>query len=307
MGLIYIGKVDLPEHDQQGGFDHAAIHYGTNRLYVAHTINNSIDMIDCSADRYLASIPDLKGVAGALVSEERGLVFTSNRGENTVSIFASGDEQNMVKVHVGLRPNGLSFDPQRGLLLVANVGNPDILGSFTLSIVDIQKREMLYSIPTPGRTRWTIFDAQRGEFFINISEPAQIIVVAAEHPDCIARTIMIPTAGPHGLDFDPITGRLFCACDTGKLITLEAGSGKILDTAKLSGPPDVIFFNRLLKHSYVAIGDPGVIDVYYTDTYSRLETVSTEKGAHTLAFDARYNKVYAFAPQSHCGLVFSDS
>jgi len=306
MGLIHIGKVDLPEHDQQGGFDHATIHFGTNRLYVAHTINNSIDIIDCAADRYLASIPDLKGVAGALVSEERGLVFTSNRGENTVSIFAAGDEQNMVKVHVGLRPNGLSFDPQRGLLLAANVGNPDIPDSFTLSIVDIQKREMLHSIPTPGRTRWTIFDAQRGEFFINISEPAQIIVVAAEHPDCVARTIMIPTTGPHGLDLDPITGRLFCACDTSKLITLEAGSGKILDTAELSGPPDVIFFNRWLKHLYVAIGDPGVIDVYDTDTYSRLETVSTEKGAHTLAFDARYNKVYAFAPQSHCGLVFSD-
>jgi DNA-binding beta-propeller fold protein YncE len=62
----------------------------------------------------------------------------------------------------------------------------------------------------------------------------------------------------------------------------------------------------VLKHLYVAVGDPGVVDVFDTDTLSRLETVATEKGAHTLAFDARRNKIYAFAPQTHCALVFAD-
>jgi hypothetical protein len=138
-------------------------------------------------------------------------------------------------------------------------------------------------------------------------EPSLIIVVAADHPDRIARTIRIPAPGPHGLDLDANTNRLFCACDAGKLITLEAASGKILNIAELSGTPDVIFFNQGLKHLYIAIGDPGVIDVYETQTFSKLETVLTEKGTHTLAFDARSNKVYAFAPQSHCGLVFADA
>ena len=307
MSLKYIATIDLPEHIQMGGFDHAAIHSGTNKLYVAHTINNSIDIIDCAADRYLASIPDLTGVAGALVSEEHRLVFTSNRGENTVSWFKPGNEQNMVKIQVGIRPNGLAFDPLHRLLLVANVGNPDIPDSFTLSIVDIQKQDLLHSIPVPGRTRWSVFDTQRNEFYINIMEPSLIIVVAADHPDRIARTIRIPAPGPHGLDLDANTNRLFCACDAGKLITLEAASGKILNIAELSGTPDVIFFNQGLKHLYIAIGDPGVIDVYDTQTFSKLETVLTEKGTHTLAFDSRSNKVYAFAPQSHCGLVFADA
>jgi DNA-binding beta-propeller fold protein YncE len=306
MSLQLLRSIALPEHIQPGGFDHAAVHAGTNRLYVAHTINNSIDIIDCAADRYLTTIQDLIGVAGALVSEERGLVFTSNRGENTVGIFAPGDEQNVAKIPVGVRPNGLSFDPQRGLLMAANVGSPDIPGSSTLSMVDIQKREMLHSIPAPGRTRWTIFHAQRGEFYVNIADPAEIVVVTANQTDRIARTIEIPVAGPHGLDLDAATGRLFCACDAGKLVTLEAESGKILGIGDLSGTPDVIFFNPVLKHLYVAVGDPGVVDVFDTDTLSRLETISTEKGAHTLAFDAGRNKVYAFAPQTHCALVFAD-
>jgi DNA-binding beta-propeller fold protein YncE len=116
----------------------------------------------------------------------------------------------------------------------------------------------------------------------------------------------IPAAGPHGLDLDAATGRLFCACDSGKLFAIEAGSGKILGMADLSGTPDVIFFNQALSHLYVAVGDPGVIDVFETETLTRLQTVPTEKGAHTLAFDARRNKVYAFLPGTHRAQVFLD-
>src|SRR5690349_20875689 len=155
-----VGYIDLPEHAKPGGFDHAAIHAGTSRLYVAHTANDALDVIDCATDRYLHSIPGLSGVAGALVSERLNLVFTSNRGEDTVSIFAPGDEDHVVKIPVGIRPNGLAFDPQRGILLAANVGDPAVPGSFTLSVVDVSQQKMIHSIPVPGRTRWTIFDPQ---------------------------------------------------------------------------------------------------------------------------------------------------
>jgi DNA-binding beta-propeller fold protein YncE len=307
MGLQFLHFIDLPEHDDQGGFDHAATHHASKRIYVAHTINNAIDVIDCAADQYLHSIHGLTGVAGVLISDERDLVFTSNRGENTVGIFAPANEQRLVKVPVGARPNGLSIDSLRGLLLAANVGNPDIPSSFTLSIVDISRRQMLHSIPVAGRTRWTIFDAYADAFYVNIADPAQIVVVDAAHPDRISRALKIPAAGPHGLDLDAATGRLFCACDSGKLIAVEAASGKIISTVDLSGTPDVIFFNPALNHLYVAAGDPGVIDVFDTQTMDRLETVSTEKGAHTLAFDAARNKVYAFLPGTHRAQVFADA
>jgi len=116
----------------------------------------------------------------------------------------------------------------------------------------------------------------------------------------------IPAKGPHGLDFDPVTKRLFCACDAGKLFALDSYSGEIFLEADLSGTPDVVFFNAALKHLYVGIGDPGVIDVFETDSLKRIETISTEKGAHTLGFDAARNKVYAFFPESHCACVYLD-
>ena len=89
MSLQHLGSVDLPTHVGEGGFDHAAVHQRLRRLYVAHTANNAVDVIDCDSDKYLHSISGLSGVAGALVSEDRDMVFTSNRAENTVGIFTS--------------------------------------------------------------------------------------------------------------------------------------------------------------------------------------------------------------------------
>ena len=304
--MKFIKSIELPENMAQGGFDHAAAHAGTSQLYVAHTSNDAIDVIDCATDQYLFSIPNLTGVAGALVSEEGGLVFTSNRGEDTVGLFAVGDESHLSKIAVGIRPNGLSFDPKRGLLLAANVGDPDIPNSFTVSILDVERRAMIHSIPVPGRTRWTIFDQDSGCFYINIADPFQIVVIESADPTAITRRMEIPAKGPHGLDFDPGTNRLFCACDAGKLFALDAASGRILLEADLSGTPDVIFFNPALKHLYVAVGDPGLIDLFETDSLQRIDTISTERGAHTLGFDAARNKVYAFLPASHRASVYLD-
>ena len=306
MSLKLKGYILLPAHKQTGGFDHAAVHRTSRQLYVAHTANDAIDVIDCSSDRYVRSIPNLAGVAGALVSEERTLVFTSNRGEDTVSIFSRDAEEQAVKIGVGVRPNGLSFDPTRGLLLAANVGDPDIPNSFTLSIVDVESRRMIHSIPVPGRTRWTIFDPASNCFYVNLADPFQIVVVDASNPTHVMRSMEIPAKGPHGLDFDPKSNRLFCACDAGKLFAVEASSGKILLEADLSGTPDVIFFNAALKHLYVAVGDPGVIDLFETDSLNHIDTIPTEKGAHTIGFDATQNKVYAFLPESHRASIYLD-
>jgi DNA-binding beta-propeller fold protein YncE len=306
MILEQIGEVKLPAHAKPGGFDHAAVHGRRGRLYVAHTANDALDVIDCATNTYLGSIPGLEGVAGALVSEEHDLVFTSNRGENTVGIFPADREEALVKVKVGLRPNGLAYDPGRRLLLAANVGDPATPGSFTVSMVDVAAGAMVADVPVPGRTRWAVFDSESGWFYVNIADPPRIVVIDAANTGVVARTFAVPAAGPHGLDLDAATGRLFCACDGKTLLALDSRSGSELARTELLGVPDVIFFNRNRRHLYVAIGDPGLIEVFETDQMRRLETVRTEAGAHTLGFDPSRHAVYAFLPDTHRALIYAD-
>jgi DNA-binding beta-propeller fold protein YncE len=306
MILEQTGEVQLPAHDKLGGFDHAAVHGPRGRLYVAHTANDALDVIDCATNTYLDSLPGLGGVAGALVSEEHDLVFTSNRAESTVGIFPLDKEEALVKVKVGLRPNGLAYDAGRRLLLAANVGDPARPGSFSVSAVDVSTREMIADVPVSGRTRWVVFDVESGCFYVNIADPPQIAVIEAAKRGRVARTFSVPAAGPHGLDLDAATRRLFCACDGATLVVLDLRSGTILTQAELAGVPDVIFFNHERRHLYVAIGDPGLIEIFETGQLRRLETVRTEAGAHTLGFDPSRNTLYAFLPNTHRALVYAD-
>jgi DNA-binding beta-propeller fold protein YncE len=306
MAMKHVGYVELPPHAGRGGFDHAAVHGGRGRLYVAHTANDAVDVIDCAAHRYLHSIPGLPAVAGALVSETDDLVFTSNRGENTVGIFSAAREGQVAKVRVGIGPNGLAYATDHRLLLAANVGDPARPGSFTISVVDVRAQAMIASIPVPGRTRWAVFDGTGQRFYVNIADPPRIVVIDVAEPTRLADTFSIPAPGPHGLDLDPATGRLFCACDGKTLVVVDARSGAVRREHGISGVPDVVFLNMALRRLYVTVGDPGVIDVFDTDTMRRRECVATERGAHTIGFDAVRNTVYAFLPETHRAAVYVD-
>lgn len=305
MALRHLGFIDLPAHVKAGGFDHAAVHQPTGQIYVAHTANDAVDVIDGPKERYLFSIPGLTGVAGALVAEP-DLVFTSNRGENTVGIFNAGETPRVEKVGVGIHPNGLAYDPRRARLLSAHVGDPARPGSYSVSIVDVPARKRVADIVVAGRTRWAVYDPIGDVFHVNIADPPQIVVLEPGDPVRIRRVVAIPHAGPHGLDIDVARRRLFCACDAGVLLEVDADRGTILATDSLAGVPDVVFFNAALGRLYVAIGDPGVIQVFDTAPLRPRETVATEPGAHTLSFDAARNIVCAFLPAGHRAAVYAD-
>jgi hypothetical protein len=77
-----------------------------------------------------------------------------------------------------------------------------------------------------------------------------------------------------------------------------------MDERPLSGVPDVVFFNRQRRQLYVAIGDPGVIDVFATSPMERIGSVTSEKGAHTTALSPAGDRLYAFLPATHRAAIY---
>jgi DNA-binding beta-propeller fold protein YncE len=122
--LRHLGFVTLPAHAKPGGVDHAAVHAPTGRTYVAHTANDAVDILDVQARKYRGSIGNLTGVAGVLLVSGSDLLFTSNRGENTVAIVRPDEVVSIEKIAVGVRPNGLAYDARRARLLVATRSLP---------------------------------------------------------------------------------------------------------------------------------------------------------------------------------------
>ena len=207
MSLRFLRSTELPPH-ASGGFDHACVHRASGRLFVAHTANDAVDLIDCNFDLYLYSIPDLRGAAGVWVAQETDEVFVSNRNENKIGFFRVFD-RTAEKMVVGRRPNGLAWDPRRQTLWVGCVGHPTEMRDMEITVVDLAQSRVVGRIELAGRPRWMVYDALTDSAYVNIVEPSQILVVEGSSPLKVARAISVPAAGPHGLEIDTASGRLF--------------------------------------------------------------------------------------------------
>jgi hypothetical protein len=90
------------------------------------------------------------------------------------------------------------------------------------------------------------------------------------------------------------------------VVEVDADTGDVCGVDTIAGGPDVVFFNAGLQRLYVAVGIPGVIEIFDTRPWRRVETVPTEPGAHTLAFDPARNLLGALLPATHRAAVYVD-
>jgi hypothetical protein len=300
--LVRRGFIRIPPGPKPG-FDHADVHRGRRRMYVAHTGADRIEVLDCATYTCLRALPtELPGVAGILIDEDDDLLFSSDRGAARVSVFRCSDEELLGQAEVGPHPNGLAYDGRRRRLYSFNLGEP--LGeNCTASIVELDSMGVIAELQLPGRPRWAVYDPERDVVYANIREPPQIVVINCERA-VVERALEVPSAGPHGLWLD--SGRLFCAADGGALVVLERDSGEVLKNLPLPGVPDVVMHDPDLRRLYVAIGEPGLICSFDSERLERLEQVETEEGAHTARWDPVARALYVFFPGSSRAAVYEE-
>jgi DNA-binding beta-propeller fold protein YncE len=299
--LALRGYVDLPRPGAEGpsDFDHGDVYHPTGRVFVAHTQAGAVEVFDGPALTHVATIPDCPEASGVLVAQADHLVFAAERGAGRVLVIDASALTVQRVIAVDPRPNGLAWDVGRRRLLVADVAantarlvTPD---GDTLAVTSL-----------PGRPRWCVYDAPYDRFLANIREPACVVALAAETGDAMA-TWPVASAGPHGLDLDPVGGRAFVACDDGVVVTLDLATGQELARVAIPGAPDAIWYNAGRERLYVAIEDPGVIASVNMRTMTVGEEVKTELGAHTTAFDDARQRLYVFLPISCRAAIYEES
>ena len=116
----------------------------------------------------------------------------------------------------------------------------------------------------------------------------------------------ISVAGPHGLDLDRVNDLAFVACDGGAVVILDLEADREIGTVPVAGVPDAIWYNPSRQRLYVAIGDPGVVDVVNTEALTVDQQIATDKGAHTTAYDDKRQLLYVFLPQASRAAVYAE-
>jgi DNA-binding beta-propeller fold protein YncE len=300
MALELRGEVQLPAHQRAGGFDHGDVHFGSGRVYVAHTANGTVEVIDGERLEHLATIGDCAEASGVLCPMGIDLVFAAAREASHVLVILDPTGQALSKISVSGRPNGLASDSARQQLLVADVGGN------TVELVAPTTERVVAVGHLPGRPRWAVYDEHSDRFLVNIREPAMVAVISPETAE-VANVWNISSAGPHGIDLDPRQRLAFVACDGAEVVCLDSSNGKELATVAISGEPDAIWFNPLKSMLYVGIGDPGLVEVIDTQRMALTDSVSTELGAKTSAFDAARQRLYVFLPVACRAALYEES
>lgn len=290
MTLVLRRSIELPPH-LSGGFDHGDVHLQSGRVFLAHTATGAVEVIDGVRGVHRATIRGCPEASGVLCAQDEGLVFAAARGAGQVMIIEAASGSVVGAVGVGPRPNGLAWDPRRKRVLVADVQD------LRARLVDPLVKRVVLEAPLPGRPRWCVYDASGDRFLVNIRDPAVVAALSADTAEEEGRW-PVRSAGPHGLDLDSLGGRAFVACDGGMVYALDLATGREAGGAPLSGEPDAIWYHPDRRLLYVAIGSPGLIDVIDVAEMASVQTLPTEEGAHTTAFDRRRNRLYVFLPRS---------
>lgn len=298
MALKFRNYIDLPSHNS-GGFDHADIHLSSGKVFLAHTANGAVEIIDGLKNNHLTTIRGCPEASGILCAQDENTVFAASRGVGKVIVMDANNGQILRELKTGPKPNGLAWDVMREQLLVADVERLQAM------LFDPYSGEVLATAMLPGRPRWCVYDQRSDLFLVNIRDPAGLVLLMPKNLDQ-KNFLPVSAPGPHGLDLDA-AGHAFIACDAKKIILIDIENGREISSVSIGGEPDVIWYNKSRRRLYCAIGKPGIIEVIDSKEFAISERIKTEEGAHTLAFNSNTQLLYAFLPKSCRAAVYEET
>ena len=299
MALAPVGFVGLPPF-RDSGFDHGDVHLASRRIFVAHTAEGAVEVIDGEALVHVGTIPGCPEASGVLCAQDEALVFAAARAAGKVLVIDPGSLVVVTEIATGPRANGLAWNGRGGTLLVADVEG------FHARLLAAASGELVGQVELPGRPRWCVYAAAADRFLVNLRDPACVAVIAGEPPRIVDRWV-VSSAGPHGLDLDVAGGRAFVACDGGAVSALDPSTGRDSARVPIAGQPDAIWYNPQRQLLYVAIGKPGLVDVIDTVAMRPCEQVTTEEGAHTTAFDCVRQRLVVFLPRTCRAAIYQET
>jgi hypothetical protein len=297
MSLKTAGVIQIPGA-AGSAFDHGIFDTKSRRVFIAHTKQSTIEVIDPDAGRHVATVQGFPGAAGAVADD--GEILVTNRGSASIAWLDGKTLKTRSVLKTGARPNGAAIVKRLSLGIAACIG--DDKESPTLQAFGLEDGGCV-KLDLPGRPRWCVTDTAAERLFLCIREPSMILVVGLPDLRPVAQW-RLPSGGAHGLDIDHARGRLYAACDAGDLVEVDSGSGEVTNVWPIAGPPDVTFFNPATGRVHVAIGEPGLVETLDPKTGKSIRTI-TGADAHTTVL-VPPDRLYVISPVHGGILVLAD-
>ena len=274
-----------------GGWDYLTADSEARRVYISR--GTHVMVIDADSGKSVGDIPDTQGVHGIALAADLGRGFTSNGREGTVSIFDIKTLAASGKVKVGDNPDAILYDPATKRVFTFNGRSQDS------TAIDGATGKVLGTIKLDGKPEFAASDA-KGEIFVNIEDKSELVMIDPNKLEVKAKWPLAPCESPSGLSMDRKNRRLFVGCENKMMAVVDADTGKVLTTPAIGEGVDATTFDTETGLAFASCGRDGVLTVVKEespDKFSVAENVPTQKGARTLALDAKTHHVFVVTAQ----------
>lgn len=265
-------------------WDYAFLDSASHRLYASHATKTEV--IDTTTDKVVGTIPDTTGVHGIAIAEDLGRGFTSDGGDNDVTVFDLKTLKVITKVKTGQNPDAIIYEPVSHRVFTFNGRSKDS------TAIDAKTGNVITaSIPVGGKPEFAQVDG-KGHIYANVEDKNEIIEVDARNALVSKRYSIAPCDSPSGLVIDP-KGRLYSVCENKMMIVSDPASGKVLANLPIGGGSDGVAFDD--GFAFSANGADGTITMVGETSPGKFEvvaTIPTQRSARTIAADQKAHKLY---------------
>jgi DNA-binding beta-propeller fold protein YncE len=267
-----------------GGWDYLLADPPAHRLYV--TRGPQVLVIDTNTGKQTGVIAGLHGTHGIALDTAGKFGYISDGGGNAVVVFDRTTLATVATIPTGgQNPDGIVFEPATQTVWAFDGRSKDA------AVIDTLTRKVLANIPLPGKPEFPAVDG-KGLVFDNIEDQSEIVRLDARTKTLTATWPLTGCEGPSGLAFDVKGARLFPVCDK-HMAVVDSNTGKVLSTPSIGDGPDAAGVSVSRKLAFASCGQ-GVLSVIDTSKgdYPTIETLPTQRGARTMAYDATTDRVY---------------
>jgi DNA-binding beta-propeller fold protein YncE len=277
----------------EGGTDYVTVEPGTGRVFVSRSTH--VMVVDGATGKVLGDIPNTPGVHGAGIAPKAGHGFTTNGGDQTVTMFDLKTLEPIKQIKVGPGLDGIMYDEADDKIILTNHSRP--IG--TLTAIDPNSGDIVATVELEDTAPEGAAADGKGHIFVNNESKNTIQVIDVKTWKATASWPLAPCEGPTGIAYDKATNRIFSGC-SGTSVVVDAGTGKIVASIKNGTRVDALGWDPARKLIYIPNGGEGNVTVVHqdsADTYSVVATVATFAGAKTITVDPVTHNAYLFQPE----------
>jgi len=293
VGYAQTFKVEKFDIHGDGGTDYVAVESATGRVFVSRTSHMMV--VDGATGRVLADIPNTPGVHGAGIATKAGYGFTTNSGDETVTMFDLKTLAVVKQIKVGPGLDGVMYDEPDDKIILTNHSRP--IG--TLTAIDPHTGAIVATVELEDTLPEGAAADGKGHIFVNNEGKNTIQVIDVKTWKAIASWPLAPCEGPTGIAYDAASNRIFSGC-SGTSVVLDASTGKVVASIPNGTRVDALGWDPSKKLIYIPNGGEGTVTVVHQDSadkYTVVATVPTFAGAKTIAVDPATHNAYLFQPE----------